>query len=88
MQIQTNAPRNIRSFVRSKVASGAAPLKLLSPKQTGESGWRYAAVYFGKLICLSRPMLTRDAARADAERRFGVKASEYRVSKPKRKLAA
>lgn len=86
-----NAPRHLRSFLRTKVQLGDLPLLVVGPKQltsyAGRTGWFFATQHNGNIVLISKNSVrTRDIARTEAVVRFGQKIKEVRA--PKQKIAA
>jgi hypothetical protein len=91
-QVIPNAPRTVRSFLRSKVVSGDLPLLVVGPKQlssyAGKTGWFFATQYQGNLVTITKkPVATRDKARVEAVVRYGRKVKELRTNNAAKKAA-
>lgn len=90
MKIVSNAPRNLRSFLRRTVADRKLYIVNTRRSRTTKSTahlkcWRYAIPYEGELILVGKPVASRDTAKTEAVNRFGVKAIVY---SPKKRKAA
>ena len=81
MQFTTSTPRRLRAYLRRLAQQQALPLFLVGPKVASRPGHWYATIYGGCLHAITKhPVATRDEGRGkEAVRRFGRKASEYRV---------
>ena len=77
MTVVTNAPRTVRRRLLSGMTEKTS-LKIVSPKQSGADGWLFALKNGDDIVTFGHPIKTRDQARIEAVKRFGVKASEYR----------
>ena len=78
MNIVTNTPRHLRSQYRRDLTAGKHKLYVVSPKITSLRNWRYGILVGGDMHILKAELPSRDFGRQDSERRFGVKAVEYR----------
>jgi hypothetical protein len=84
MKVVTNAPRRLRAHLRRLATTGQRKIKIVKT----EKGWRFAIPNGNDLVCVGKPVATRDEARRVAPLRFnGHKASEYRQKRTKRKAA-
>jgi len=82
MKVVTNAPRRVRSHLRRLATTGQRKIKLVKT----DSVWRFAIQSGPDLVCVGKPVATRDIGRKVAPERFnGHKATELR--KPKKKAA-
>lgn len=68
MKIVLNAPRYVRSFLRHTIKQ--RPLFIIKVDEQ----WRFAVLYQGEYIVIGQPLRTRQLARTEAVKRYGIKA--------------
>ena len=78
-----SADRSTLTYLRWCLRMGHKKLFLLSPRQSGQTKWVYAATFKDKLVVLGKPVSTRAKGLALAEKRFGVKVYEVKSKSPR-----
>jgi len=75
MNVNTSAPRHLRSYLIRTLDGVNRKLYLLSPKQAGCKMWRFAIHYNDEFVLIGKPV-TKDVGVREGVTRYGHKASQ------------